>query len=75
MAFRIRLQYIIILLCFFVSTSAQNIEQIYMKSGSVVEGYIAEQIPGKYIAIQTTKATTPANGDSLQGQKIDRITF
>lgn len=75
MAFRIRLQYIIILLCFFVSTSAQNIEQIYMKSGSVVEGYIAEQIPGKYIAIQTTKATIVANGDSLQGQIIERIPF
>ena len=32
---------------------AQNVEQIYMKSGSVVEGYIAEQKPGKYITIQT----------------------
>lgn len=26
-----------------IRTSAQNVEQIYMKSGSVVEGYIAKQ--------------------------------
>ena len=40
-----------------IKTSAQNVEQIYMKSGSVVEGYIAEQKPGKHITFQTTKAT------------------
>ena len=35
-----------------ITVSAQNIEQIYMKSGSVVEGYIAEQNPGSgYAAV------------------------
>lgn len=44
-----------------------------MKSGSVVEGYIAEQKPGKHITIQTTKATIVANSDSLQSNVIERI--
>ena len=52
---------------------AQNVEQIHMKSGSVVEGYIAEQKPGKHITIQTTKATIVANSDSLQSNVIERI--
>jgi len=52
---------------------AQNVEQIYMKSGSVVEGYIAEQKPGKHITIQTTKATIVVNSDSLQNRVIERI--
>lgn len=55
------------------TTVAQNVEQIHMKSGSVVEGYIAEQKPGKHITIQTTKATIVANSDSLQSNIIERI--
>lgn len=55
------------------SSFAQNVEQIYMKSGSVVEGYIAEQKPGKHITIQTTKATIVVNSDSLQNRVIERI--
>lgn len=55
------------------SSFAQNVEQIYMKSGSVVEGYIAEQKPGKYITIQTTKATIVVNSDSLQNRVTERI--
>lgn len=54
-------------------TSAQNVEQIYMKSGSVVEGYIAEQIPGSFISVQSTKATIVVNSDSLQNKIIERI--
>lgn len=49
---------------------AQNVEQIHMKSGSIVEGYIAEQKPGKHIAIQTSKATIVVNSDSLQNREI-----
>lgn len=56
-------------------TLAQNIEQIHMKSGSVVEGYIAEQKPGKHITVQTTKATIVVNSDSLQNQIVERIPF
>lgn len=52
---------------------AQNVEQIYMKSGSVVEGYIAEQNPGKHITIQASKATIVASSDSLQNRIIERI--
>ena len=47
---------------------AQNVEQIHMKSGSIVEGYIAEQKPGKHITIQTSKATIVVNSDSLQNR-------
>lgn len=53
--------------------AAQNIEQIYMKSGSVVEGYIAEQKPGSYITVQTSKATIVVNSDSLQNKIIERV--
>ncbi len=55
------------------SLFAQNIEQIHMKSGSVVEGYIAEQKPGKHITIQTTKATIIVNSDSLQNRHTERV--
>ena len=56
-----------------ITVSAQNIEQIYMKSGSVVEGYIAEQNPGKHLIIQATKATIVANSDSLKDKITERI--
>ena len=56
-----------------IKTSAQNVEQIYMKSGSVVEGYIAEQKPGKHITFQTSKATIVVNSDSLQNRIIERV--
>ena len=69
-----RLYYIfVIMLSANVNTFAQNIEQIYMKSGSVVEGYIAEQKPGKHITFQTTKATIVVNSDSLQNRMIERV--
>ena len=56
-----------------ITVSAQNIEPIYMKSGSVVEGYIAEQNPGKHLIIQATKATIVANSDSLKDKITERI--
>lgn len=56
-----------------VETSAQNVEQIYMKSGSIVEGYISEQKPGKYITFQTTRATIVVNSDSLQNKITEKI--
>lgn len=65
----------IIALMFCVSENAlaQNIEQIYMKSGSVVEGYIAEQKPGSFITVQSTKATIVVNSDSIQNKIIERV--
>ena len=64
-----------VFILFFASLKsfAQNVEQIYMKSGSVVEGYIAEQKPGKSITIQTTTATIVVNSDSLQNKVIERV--
>lgn len=63
----------VIVLTINIKAFAQNIEKIYMKSGSVVEGYIAEQNPGKFIAIQTTKATIVVSSDSLENRIIERI--
>lgn len=54
---------------------AQLPEKVYLKDGSVVEGYIAEQVPGKYIAVQTVEAMIILNGDSLRNQIIERIQF
>ena len=62
-----------ITLCVNVKSFAQNIEQIYLKNGSVIEGYIAEQKPGKHITFQTTKATIVVNSDSLRNRITDRI--
>ena len=53
-------------LCINAGVLAQNIEQIHMKNGSVVEGYICEQIPGKSITIQSATATIVVGADSLQ---------
>lgn len=44
---------------------AQSLEQIHLKDGSVLEGYICGQIPGKTISVQTSKATLTASSDSL----------
>lgn len=63
----------LIMLCAITTAYAQNIELAYMKSGSVVEGYIAEQTPGKYITFKTTKATIVVNRDSLQDKVIERV--
>jgi hypothetical protein len=75
MNFRNKYFYMLIMLCVSANTFAQNIEQIYMKSGSVIEGYIAEQKPGKHITCQTTKATIVVNSDSLQNRITERIPF
>ncbi len=37
--------------------TAQNIDQVYTKNGSVYEGYISEQIPGKSLSVTTEQAT------------------
>lgn len=74
MNFRNKLHFIVtIIICASANVYAQNVEQIQMKSGSVVEGYIAEQKPGKHITIQTTKATIVVSSDSLQNRVIERV--
>lgn len=44
---------------------SQNIEQVHLKDGSVIEGFIFEQIPGKSVTVQGCKATITVGADSL----------
>lgn len=65
---RIRQIYVVILICatfFTIKSAAQSFEQIHLNDGSVLEGYICEQIPGKSVSVQASKATLVANSDSL----------
>lgn len=66
---------ILLLITIFVQTNgfAQTTEQIHLKDGSVLDGYIAEQIPGSFISVQSSKATIVVNSDSLQNKIIERI--
>lgn len=67
---------IILLLCNIAEcVFGQNVEQVYMKGGSVVEGYISEQLPGKHITVHGIKATLVTSSDSLVKQTVDRLSF
>lgn len=44
---------------------AQNVEKVTLKNGSILEGYLSEQIPGKSFTVQSTKAVVFASEDSL----------
>lgn len=52
---------------------AQNYEQVYMKNGSVIEGYICEQVPGRTISLNSVKATVVVNSDSLQHSSTRQV--
>lgn len=60
----------ILTLCSFfafgMEVTAQNTEKVVLKNGSVLEGYLAEQRPGKNFAVQSTEAVIFANEDSLR---------
>lgn len=62
-----------VILGFNRKASAQCIERVYMKDGSVVEGYIAEQQPGSWISVQATKATIVVNSDTLLNKSVERM--
>lgn len=63
-----------ILICSISSKiTAQNYEQVYIKNGSVIEGYISEQVPGKTISLNSVKATLVVNSDSLQGSSSRQV--
>lgn len=63
-----------ILICsMFNKVVAQNYEQVYMKNGSVIEGYICEQVPGKTISLSSVKATVVVNSDSLQSSSARQV--
>lgn len=44
---------------------AQNVEKVTLKNGSILEGYLSEQIPGKTFTVQSTNAVVFASEDSL----------
>ncbi len=44
---------------------AQNVEKVTLKNGSILEGYLSEQIPGKSFTVQSTNAVVFASEDSL----------
>ena len=52
---------------------AQVFEQIHLKDGSVLEGYICEQVPGKSLSVQTARATLTAAGDSLLSSRERQV--
>lgn len=39
------------------ATSAQNIDQVYTKDGSIYEGFISVQVPGRSVTVKTEVAT------------------
>ena len=57
-----------------IVANAQTFEQVYLKDGSVLEGYICEQVPGKSISVQTSMATMVAASDSLLGSSERQVT-
>lgn len=64
--------YIVVLVfCASNCVLAQCIERVYMKNGSVVDGYIAEQQPGSWISVQATKATIVVSSDSLLNKSVE----
>ena len=62
---RIHIVILIFVTFFNIESAAQTFEQIHLNDGSVLEGYICEQIPGKSVSVQASKATLVANSDSL----------
>ena len=56
-----------------LTVSAQTFEQIHLKDGSVLEGYICEQVPGKTISVQASKATLVAGSDSLRSSSERQV--
>ncbi len=56
-----------------VNVPAQVFEQIHLRDGSVLEGYICEQVPGKSLSVQTARATLTAAGDSLQSSRERQV--
>lgn len=53
------------IMCFPMLALSQNLEQVHLKDGSVIEGYICEQIPGKSITVQGNHAVIVVGTDSL----------
>lgn len=53
--------------------SAQSYEQVYLSDGSVLEGYICEQVPGSSVSVRISKATYIADSDSLQSSSERKV--
>lgn len=53
--------------------SAQSYEQVYLSDGSVLEGFICEQVPGSSVSVRVSKATYVAASDSLQSSSERKV--
>lgn len=64
-----------LLFCF--AANAQIVEKVYTSDGSIYEGYISEQIPGKSISVYAEIATLKFNKDSLKSvqENVRRISI
>lgn len=54
---------------------AQNLEQVYTSDGSVYEGYICEQVPGKSISVFAEKADIVLATKEIKNIRKDYIQF
>lgn len=53
--------------CSFIALKAQN-ERIYLKNGSVIVGYISQQIPSENVIITSSQAIVYQNGKEIRVQ-------
>lgn len=53
--------------------SAQSYEQVHLSDGSVLEGFICEQVPGSSVSVRVSKATYVAASDSLQSSSERKV--
>lgn len=58
---------------FNMDITAQITETVFLKNGSVIEGYICEQVPGRTISLNSVKATMVVNSDSLQHSSTRQV--
>lgn len=54
---------------------AQNIESVELNDGSVLEGYISEQYPGKSIAFSAFRATIVVPGKAISSLREHRMNY
>ena len=66
---------ILIFISVTASLVAQNIERVYTKSGDIYEGFIAEQVPGEYVAVFAEKATITVPTKDITNIRNDHRPF
>ena len=58
-----------------LAASAQTIDRIYTKDGSVYNGFISEQVPGKQVMIYAENASIVFKQKDMQNQRKDYYEF